>query len=70
MHGDKDVAVPVSQSVNMAAELERHGVPYELIIIKNGAHGFKGADVNDILAGQERVMAFLVKHLEPAATSD
>lgn len=38
LHGDADTQVPVAQSVKLAAELKKHGVPYRLVIIEGGGH--------------------------------
>jgi acetyl esterase/lipase len=40
LHGEKDTDVPCSQSVEMSATLTKNGVKNELIIIKDGTHGF------------------------------
>jgi acetyl esterase/lipase len=58
LHGDKDTDVPFDQSVQMAKELERHGVENEFIRIPNGGHGF------DTTQHFDRVLAFLDKHLK------
>jgi len=58
LHGDKDTDVPFEQSVQMAKELERHGVEHEFIRIPNGGHGF------DTTLHFDRVLAFLDRHLK------
>jgi len=40
LHGDKDQDVPVEESVRMAAVLNRHRVPHQLIIMRNYNHLF------------------------------
>ncbi len=40
LHGDKDRDVPFDESVRMAAALERHNVPHQLIVMKNYDHLF------------------------------
>jgi acetyl esterase/lipase len=40
LHGDKDTDVPFEESVRMAAALERHQVPHQLIPMKNYDHLF------------------------------
>lgn len=44
LHGTADRDVPVEQSVSMARELKKHGVPNESIIIERGGHGLWGGD--------------------------
>jgi acetyl esterase/lipase len=67
LHGDNDTDVPHQQSVDMAAELKKHGVPHEFISIKNGGHGFDGKGAKDPQVAQafERVMTFLKQHVGP-----
>jgi len=40
LHGDKDSDVPFEESVRMAAALERHQVPHQLIAMRNYDHLF------------------------------
>lgn len=65
LHGDKDTDVPHQQSVDMAAELDKHGVEHEFLSIKGGGHGFDGKGAKDaqVAAAFERVLAFLKKHV-------
>jgi acetyl esterase/lipase len=44
-HGDKDVRVPMQQSIWLADKLKANGVPATLVIVKNGLHGW--ADGNE-----------------------
>jgi acetyl esterase/lipase len=44
IHGDLDKLVPISHSENIMKQFQEQNVPAELIIIKNAAHGFQGAD--------------------------
>lgn len=44
MHGDKDGAVIFNQSELLHAALTEAGVPSTLYKVKNGDHGFRGAD--------------------------
>jgi acetyl esterase/lipase len=68
LHGDRDTDVPLEQSVSMAEELARHGVPYQLIRHAEWGHGFDGmrAGMRDpeIARAFDRVIAFLDRHLE------
>lgn len=67
LHGDSDTDVPYAQSVMMAAELERVGVPHEMITIPHGGHGFDRANggLKDPTNKNafDRVLAFLSAHL-------
>ncbi len=40
VHGDKDGLVPIAQSEVFDAALTKAGVPHQLIVVKNGNHGF------------------------------
>ena len=40
-HGDSDVLVPVQQTLEFDAALTKAGVPHQLLIAKNGAHGLR-----------------------------
>jgi len=64
VHGDKDTLVPLSQSEVMKAELDRLGVENELIVVKNGGHGFGGATKEDIVAAYTKCMEWLLSHLK------
>ncbi len=44
IHGDLDELVPISHSENIMKQFQEQNVPAELIIIKDAAHGFQGAD--------------------------
>jgi len=41
IHGDKDDLVPLSESQNIKAELDKQSVKNKLIVIEGGDHGFK-----------------------------
>lgn len=66
LHGDNDTDVPHQQSVDMAAELKKRGIPHEFISIKNGPHGFDGKGLKDAetAATFDRVIAFLKKNVK------
>ncbi|MSU77512.1 MAG: alpha/beta hydrolase [Gemmataceae bacterium] len=61
LHGTADTDVPYRQSVDMAAELKKHGIPNEVITIKDGPHGFDGKGLADPRNAEafDRVIAFL-----------
>lgn len=62
IHGTVDTDVPHEQSEIMAAEFKKHGVPHQLISVKNGEHGLQGADPAEINAAYQAVMPFIKKH--------
>ena len=66
VHGDADALVPLSQSEIMKAALDKAGVENELIVVKNGGHGFPGASQADIAAAFARIAVWLPAHLKPA----
>jgi acetyl esterase/lipase len=41
MHGDKDMLVPIQQAEVMVAKLKEAGVPAELVVKKDAAHGWQ-----------------------------
>jgi acetyl esterase/lipase len=63
IHGTKDTDVPYEQSAMMAKELDRKGVEHKLLTIKDAGHGLAGAKPSVLAETQERVLAFLNKHM-------
>ena len=63
LHGDQDTDVPYEQSVLMAQELARVGVPHEFITIVEGEHGFDHREDAEVEAAFGRVMGFLAERL-------
>ncbi|MBI4557170.1 MAG: alpha/beta hydrolase [Candidatus Hydrogenedentes bacterium] len=72
LHGTADTDVPFQQSVDMAAALEKAGVPHELVTIPDGPHGFDGGVKPDELESAEqspaarsllKVLAFVTKYV-------
>jgi acetyl esterase/lipase len=67
IHGDQDTDVPCDQSRLMAAELARHGVAHELLIVPGRGHNFnnEGDGPNDPVVAQvyAKVLAFLKERL-------
>ena len=63
IHGDKDIDVPFAESEKMAAELKSHHVDHRLIQIKNGGHGFGGADPAEVDRAFDESIHFLKKYL-------
>jgi acetyl esterase/lipase len=64
IHGDTDTDVPHEQSVLMAAELKRNGVPHRLVSLRNGEHGLQGADKAQVDDAYQQAFAFLREHLD------
>jgi acetyl esterase/lipase len=63
IHGTADTDVPYEQSVLMAQQLDRHGVPHELVTIEGGEHGLAGGDPARIDAAYESALAFVKRYL-------
>jgi acetyl esterase/lipase len=63
LHGTADTDVPYQCSVEMAAELERHGVEHELVTLPGAEHGLVGVDPAPVAAAHARAMAFVAAHL-------
>lgn len=63
LHGTADRDVPVEQSLSMAGELKKHGVPNESIIIERGGHGLWGGDRKLIEQAFERSTKFITERL-------
>ena len=63
IHGTADTDVPYDRSVEMARELERHGVEHELVTIPGADHGLTGVDPSLVTAAHARATAFLASRL-------
>ncbi len=64
LHGDADTDVPVEQSREMAAALQRLGVEHELVILPGRPHGFDRAmNEPEVKAAFDRAMKFLTDRL-------
>ena len=64
MHGDNDQAVPFNQSELLHAALKEKGVKTELYRVRNGGHGFGGADKDSREQLSERVVKFFDQTLK------
>lgn len=64
IHGTADTDVPHEQSVMMAEQFKKHGVPHQLISIENGEHGLGGGDRAAIEAAYASVLPFVRKRLD------
>jgi acetyl esterase/lipase len=63
IHGTADTDVPYEQSVLMAAEFQKHGVPHELVTIPDAEHGLAGADARAIDEGYRKALEFVDRHM-------
>lgn len=61
LHGDRDTVVPVEQSRNLAAQLEKFGVEHELMVLEGRIHGGDGFRNAETIA---KTFAFFDKHLK------
>ncbi|MBL8177753.1 MAG: alpha/beta hydrolase [Bryobacterales bacterium] len=65
LHGDADTDVPVEQSKQMAAALERAGIVHQLIILPGAPHGFDRAFAQPAVRDAfEKSVQFLKKFLQ------
>lgn len=64
IHGTADTDVPFEQSVMMASQLQKHGVPHQFHRIANGEHGLSGGDKSEIDQAQRQSFEFVKQHLE------
>jgi acetyl esterase/lipase len=60
VHGDKDVLVPIQQAEVFIDKLKEAGVPAELVVKKDGGHGWK-----DTPSDVERFADWFDKYLAP-----
>lgn len=63
MHGTMDTDVPFEESVKMADQFKKHGVPYILIPIDKGEHAYVGGDRTEIGDGYHTMDEFMLKYL-------
>lgn len=63
VHGTEDTDVPYEQSVMMAEQFERHGVPHELVTIRGGEHGLGGGDPELIAKAYDDVVAWVNRYM-------
>lgn len=64
LHGTQDTDVPFEESLKMAEQFKRHGVPYILRPIDKGEHGFTGGDPAQIEDAYNTMREFMLKYLE------
>lgn len=64
VHGTDDTDVPYVQSVMMAEQFERHGVPHQLITVEGAEHGLAGADRQRTEEVYRSVQSFIDRQLQ------
>jgi acetyl esterase/lipase len=64
IHGTRDTDVPYEQSGLMAKKFKQKGVPFTLIPIENGEHGFEGGDPQKIRDAYKAMREFIKEHLK------
>ena len=62
IHGTRDTDVPYEQSELMAKKFKQKGVPFTLIPIDHGEHGFGGGDPQKIREAYKAMEKFIKKH--------
>jgi dipeptidyl aminopeptidase/acylaminoacyl peptidase len=63
IHGTHDTDVPFEQSTIMAEQFKKNAIPFYLIPIDNGEHGFIDGDRQQIKNAYAFMREFIVKHL-------
>jgi dipeptidyl aminopeptidase/acylaminoacyl peptidase len=63
IHGTRDTDVPYEQSELMAKKFKQKGVPFTLIPIDHGGHGFEGGDPQKIREAYRVMEKFIKEHL-------
>jgi acetyl esterase/lipase len=63
IHGTQDTEVPYEQSELMAKKFKQKGVPFTLIPIDQGEHGFEGGDPQKIEEAYKAMEEFIKEHL-------
>lgn len=64
IHGTNDTDVPHEQSLIMAREFKKRGVPHRLISVQGGEHGLGGGKPEDIRSAHAAVLPFIEKHMK------
>ena len=64
LHGTADTDVPYQQSVMMAKQFEKHGVPHKFIGIQNAEHGLRDGDPSEIDRAYAAVLTFVKGHMK------
>jgi acetyl esterase/lipase len=64
IHGQKDTDVPHEQSVLMAEQFRKHGVPYLFFSIENAEHGLFDADDRDLDRAYRETLTFVNRYMK------
>ncbi|MEO2047150.1 MAG: alpha/beta hydrolase [Pirellulales bacterium] len=64
IHGQQDTDVPHEQSVLMAEQFERHGVPHRFLSIENADHGLRGISSKDKDRIYGEAYNFVLKYMQ------
>jgi acetyl esterase/lipase len=64
IHGQKDTDVPHEQSVLMAEQFRKHGVPHLFFSIENGGHGLGGANGRDVDLAYREALTFVNRYMK------
>ena len=64
VHGTEDLDVDYKQSVQMAAALDKLGVPNQLILLEGAEHGFRGIEPERVDQAHRKAMAFIRYRME------
>jgi acetyl esterase/lipase len=67
IHGDKDDLVKLDNSERIVAELKKHKVPCDLVVIEGAGHGFPGEQGK---RASQKLIDWFDEHLAPDATDD
>ena len=62
LHGGRDGLVPVAQSKKLKAQLDKVGVPSDLVVYPAEGHGWQGANLTD---AYNKIGQFLAQHIQP-----
>jgi dipeptidyl aminopeptidase/acylaminoacyl peptidase len=63
LHGPAGKDLPCQQSVEMATEMKRLGIPHQLITVKNGGHSLWGSAPKQIGQAFDRSLDDMRGHL-------
>ena len=63
IHGTVDTDVPYDQSLQMAAELKKHGVEHQLVSLEGAEHGFGGGDPKAVAEANQAGLDFIERHV-------
>jgi len=64
IHGTQDSDVPFEESLKMSAQFRQHGVPYILLPIDKGEHGFVGGNETELKEAYKTMEEFMTRYLE------